>query len=142
MSLRIAIADDEPCMREFFCRVLVFFGHDITVAAENGRQLVEGCRNSQPDLIITDLAMPMQDGLEAVHEICTERPVPAIIVSGLDIVSSLPRICCDPVFAILVKPVRMDDLPPAIMLAMRRFDQDQMLRHELTRLRQQLSGKA
>lgn len=140
MSLQVAIADDDPWMREFLCRVLSYFGHRILVAAENGRQLVAACRRTQPDLIITDLRMPELDGLDAVHEICAIQAVPSIIVSGKENAALIPQIWRKSVFGFLVKPVKMDDLPPAITLAMSRFHHDQLLRNELQQLRQRISS--
>ena len=62
-SLRIAVADDELDMREFFQRMLSRNGHQVVSVAENGRQLVEQCRELQPDLVITDIKMPDLDGI-------------------------------------------------------------------------------
>ena len=43
-GLRIAVADDEPEMRDFFEKVLPRFGHQVVAVAENGAQLIEHCR--------------------------------------------------------------------------------------------------
>ena len=62
-SLRIAVADDEPEMREFLQRALARLGHEVVAAAENGAQLVECCRQLKPDLVLTDLQLPSGSGL-------------------------------------------------------------------------------
>ena len=139
-SLQVAIADDDPWMREFLCRVLSYFGHRILVAAENGRQLVAACGRTLPDLIITDLWMPELDGLDAIQEICEIQAVPSIIVSGKESNALIHQLWRESIFGYLVKPVKMDDLPPAISLAMSRFHHDQLLRHELHQLRQRISS--
>ncbi len=51
--LRIAVADSEADIRRFLCRALIHEGHRIVVAAETGRQLIDECREEQPDLVIT-----------------------------------------------------------------------------------------
>ena len=53
-SLNIAVADDEPRMREYYREALVRMGHRIAMTASNGRELIEGCRTTHPDLILTD----------------------------------------------------------------------------------------
>ena len=63
-ALRIAVADDELDMRDFFERMLPRCGHKVVSVAENGRQLIEHCRELHPDLIITDIKMPDLDGIE------------------------------------------------------------------------------
>ncbi len=53
--LRIAVADDEPDMRDYFARILPRLGHQVVAQAHDGRELVEQCRAAQPDLVITDI---------------------------------------------------------------------------------------
>lgn len=81
-SLRISIADDEPDMRDFLARILPRLGHEVVSAAENGRQLVADCQRLAPDLVITDVRMPGIDGLAAIAEIRSARPVPVIVISA------------------------------------------------------------
>jgi two-component system, response regulator PdtaR len=64
-ALRIAIADDEPDMRDYFQQVLPRLGHTVVAVAQNGRELVELCRTKNPDLVITDIKMPEMDGIDA-----------------------------------------------------------------------------
>ena len=49
-GLRIAVADDELDMRDFFERMLKRLGHQVVSVAENGRELVKHCRELRPDL--------------------------------------------------------------------------------------------
>jgi CheY-like chemotaxis protein len=78
--LRISIADDEPDMRDFLARILPRLGHEVVSAAENGRQLVADCQRLAPDLVITDVRMPGIDGLAAIAEIRSARPVPVPVI--------------------------------------------------------------
>ena len=43
-ALRIAVADDEPDMRDYFQTILPCFGHEVVAVAEDGRDLLEKCR--------------------------------------------------------------------------------------------------
>ena len=47
-SLRIAVADDEPDMRDYLKKVLERLGHVVLEPAENGLELVELCRELTP----------------------------------------------------------------------------------------------
>ena len=140
-SLRIAVADDEPEMRDFFEKVLPRFGHQVVAVAENGAQLVEHCRRLKPDLVITDIKMPDLDGIEASMQICRERSVPVILVSAYHDPALIERAEADHIMAYLVKPIGLADLPPAIMIAMRRFSELQALQKECTDLRQALTDR-
>jgi two-component system, response regulator PdtaR len=78
--LRIAVADDEPDMQEYFQKILPRLGHVVVSVAGSGRQLVEDCRSLQPDLVITDIKMPDMDGIEAAEALFLDRAVPVILV--------------------------------------------------------------
>ena len=140
-ALRIAVADDEADMRDWFERILPTLGHQVVSVAENGRELVEHCRSMKPDLVITDIKMPDLDGIDASQEICRERAVPIILVSAYHDPELIRRAEADHVLAYLVKPIGKASLEPAIGLAMRRFEELQALRKEAADLRQTLADR-
>lgn len=112
--LHIAIADDEPDMRDFLRKILTRWGHHVTCAAENGQQLIAGCAADPPALIITDLKMPEVDGIAAITAIWRDRAVPVIVISAYpqDIPEWLQQ---HPQLAsVLIKPVRTSDLEPVV----------------------------
>jgi len=139
--LRIAVADDEPDMRDYFVRILPALGHEVVAVAGNGRELVWQCRISRPDLLIVDIKMPEMDGIEAAEEIFRDQPVPVILVSAYQDPELLERAADEHVFAYLIKPIKRADLEPAIAIAMRRFEQFEALRREATDLRQALEDR-
>jgi len=140
-ALRIAIAEDEPDMREYLEKTLPLLGHQVVAVAANGRDLVLQCRAAQPDLVITDIKMPQQDGIEAAAQIFRESPVPVILLSAFHDTELIDRAEADHVLAYLVKPIKQADLAPAIALAMRRFQQFQALQKEAKDLRQALEDR-
>lgn len=116
--LRIAVADDDPRLREFYERALTWLGHHVVVLAADGEELVTGCMNSQPDLIITDMHMPRLNGAEAVERIWQTGHVPVIVMTGLPDANLLGRQSQQgPVY--LVKPVPLVELGQAIARAVR-----------------------
>jgi response regulator NasT len=139
--LRIAIADDEREVRNFFQEVLTRLGHEVVSAAETGRQLLDQCRTNHPDLVITDIKMPELDGVQAAAMLNRERPVPVILVTAHPNVDFLARAAEGHVMAYLVKPVKPVDLQAAIGLAVMRFGQFQKLTQEAANLRQALEDR-
>jgi response regulator NasT len=119
-SLRIAVADDERDMRDYFARILPRMGHRVVVSAADGEELVQGCRAARPDLVITDIKMPRLDGIEAAAALGRESGVPVILVSAHHDPERARAEGADNVVGFLVKPVRQADLGPAIALAMRK----------------------
>jgi AmiR/NasT family two-component response regulator len=140
-ALRIAIADDEPDMREYFQQVLPRLGHTVVGAARDGRELVELCRATEPDLVITDIKMPEVDGIEAAVQIYQDKPMPVILVSAHQNPNLAERADTDHVMAYLVKPIKQADLAPSIAVAMRRFEQFRTMRREADDLRQALADR-
>ncbi len=123
-TLRVAVADDEPLIRTFVEDTLSSLGHEIVVSAGNGVELLEGFRDGSPDLIVTDIHMPVQDGVDAVREICKERTLPVVFMTGFaerGKVAAYPGECG--VFVYLVKPVGSVKLQIGIDMVMARFRQ-------------------
>jgi two-component system, response regulator PdtaR len=139
--LRIAIADDELDMRDYFQKILPLLGHQVIAAAKDGRELVEMCAATRPDLVITDIKMPDMDGIEAAARIYKNAPVPVILVSGHHDPEFIRRAEAEYILAYLVKPIKQSDLAPAISIAMRRFKQFQTFRKEACDLKQALEDR-
>jgi len=140
-SLRIAIADDEPDMRDYFQEVLPRLGHTVVALAQNGRELVDLCRATNPDLVITDIKMPEMDGIDAAMKIYEERPIPVILVSAHHDANLIQRAETDHVMGYLVKPIKQADLKPTIAITVHRFEQFQAMRKEAADLRQALADR-
>jgi response regulator NasT len=111
------------------------------VTASNGEELVAGCRTARPDLIITDIKMPDMDGIEAAVRLYQELSVPVILVSAYHDADLIRRAEADHIMGYLVKPIKQADLEPVIALAMRRFEQFDLLRREAADLRQALEDR-
>jgi response regulator NasT len=140
-SLKIAIADDERDMRDYFQEILPLLGHQVIAVARNGKELVELCASVHPDLVITDIKMPDMDGIDAASQLYRRGPVPVILVSAFNDPEFIRRAEADHILAYLVKPIKQADLEPAIAIAMRRFEQFQELRKEATDLKQALEDR-
>ncbi len=128
-------------MREFYQEVLPLLGHEVVCVAQTGKELVAFCRASRPDLIITDIKMPDMDGIDACREICREEPVPVILVSAHDDPEFLARANENHVLAYLIKPIKRQDLQPAIQIAVRRNEEFHTMRKEASNLRQALQDR-
>ena len=80
-SIRILIADDHAIMREGL-RALIDAKPDMEIVGEaaDGIEAVLKARSLQPDVILLDLVMPRQDGIEAIREIKQENPNARVLV--------------------------------------------------------------
>ena len=140
-ALRIVVADDEPDVRDYYCKILPRLGHIVAAAAVSGEELIDLCRTHRPDLVLTDIKMPGLDGIDAAKLIYEEMPVPVILVSAYSDAKLIERAEADHIMSYLVKPIKQADLEPAIGLAMRRFEQFEALRREAADMRQALEDR-
>ena len=139
--LRIAVADDERDMRQFYHELLPPLGHEVVAVTETGRQLVEQCRAVRPDLVIADVRMPDMDGLAAAGAVNEQTRVPVILVTAYQDAEVLSSAGAGHVMACLTKPVKPVDLQAAISLAVQRFKQFRQVGEEAAGLRQALEDR-
>jgi response regulator NasT len=140
-SLRIVLADDDAAVRIAYARLLTALGHDVVSTAAGGRELVEQCGRHKPQLVVTDIKMADIDGIEAARLICQTEAVPILLVSGYVDTELIERAQTDYILGYLVKPVRKADLETAIVIAMGRFQEFQILQMEADHYRQTLAHR-
>lgn len=79
---KLLIADDDPSIRAYLARVLEHAGFD-TLEARDGSEILKQCAENEISVVITDLAMPAQEGLETIGELRRGFPkVKIIAISG------------------------------------------------------------
>lgn len=80
--MRILVVDDDEQLRTIIARMLEIRGHSVAQACA-GSQAIQMIRREPPDVVLTDLVMPFQDGLAVIMMLRKELPtVPAIAMSG------------------------------------------------------------
>lgn len=120
-TLKIAIADDEPAIRQHFANALQQLGHTITAVAADGLELLQACQVERPELLITDIQMDRVSGIDVVRELSTGVPVPTILISALSPPEALLQELNGQVVAFLRKPVKLAALTAAVNKAVRNY---------------------
>ena len=86
-------------------------GFEVMAEAGNGREALDLIENSKPDVVITDITMPIMDGLELSCILKKEYPtIRTIILTGYDDFKFAQRAIKYGVSDYLLKPVLPDDL--------------------------------
>jgi DNA-binding response OmpR family regulator len=105
-SATILVVDDEPTLRAVIRRALLREGYSVLIAedARRARELAAG--HSGPiDLLVTDVVMPGQSGLELARLLHAERPQLAILfISGFTFEEAVPGNDVNELMAYLPKP--------------------------------------
>lgn len=82
--IKIILADDHEIFRDGFKAMLKKQPSvELIGEAADGEELVELTRQSQPDVVVTDIKMPKMDGLQATKIIATEFPHIGIIALSM-----------------------------------------------------------
>src|SRR5712691_12465927 len=84
LSPRILIVDDAPDVRQLHERYLYGTGMEIATA-ENGTMALAAARRVVPDVIVTDVSMPVMDGLDLFRRLrddAATRDVGVVVVTG------------------------------------------------------------
>jgi response regulator NasT len=116
VSVRIAVAEDEPDIRRTFVRLLERLGHQVIFAVSNGAELLNQSLDDRVDVVIVDLDMPVMDGLAAAEEV-ERKGIPVILVSGHPDSESVV-VDQEPVVTRISKPASMEDIQRAIEQAL------------------------
>lgn len=82
MQLKMMIVDDEPVCRHGISTNINWAAHGIVIVAEaeNGREALEKALELEPDIVVTDIKMPVMNGIEFARELLARRPDTAVII--------------------------------------------------------------
>jgi|SRR5580658_3006755 DNA-binding NarL/FixJ family response regulator len=80
----VLVVDDNPIVRRAVCELFTREGDfEVCGEAENGREAIEKAQLLRPNLIVTDLSMPIMNGLEEARVLKRLMPaVPVIIFTA------------------------------------------------------------
>lgn len=102
---KLLIIDDDTIVRQSIVVYLEDSGFEVFQAAD-GPSGLESFRNNKPDLVITDLRMPVIDGLQVLRDIHEESAdTPVIVISGAGVISDVVEALRLGASDYLIKPV-------------------------------------
>src|SRR5258708_8623977 len=104
MTYRVLVADDDISIRSLIAEVLGDDGFEVTTAA-NGDEAWQEFEKARHEIVLTDIRMPLLDGLELLQRIRTTAPITRVLVltSFASIASSVQALK-DGAFDYLIKP--------------------------------------
>ncbi|MFZ4855804.1 MAG: ATP-binding protein [Desulfuromonadaceae bacterium] len=129
-SLTLLYVEDEEFTREIFSEFLSRLV-GVLITAKNGAEGLDAYRKHRPDIVITDVQMPVMDGMTMMREIRTldeYKPVPIFVMTAFDQVDylkrSIPLGVCEYVF----KPLDPGKFTESLLICSRRLLEEKKLR--------------
>jgi len=117
---RILVAEDEATVREFVARALGLAGHHVTTAVDGGEAL-EALDKAAYDLLLTDIVMPVMDGIALALRVARDYPgLPVLLMSGYPKERQRAHNIDVLVHDVLAKPFTLDELQKAVAKALAR----------------------
>lgn len=140
-SLRVVVAEDEALIRLDLVEMLTEAGYEVVGQAGDGEAAIEITEKEKPDLVVMDVKMPKLDGISAAERIANQRIAPVVILTAFSQRDLVERARDAGAMAYLTKPFTIEDLMPAIELAVSRFQEIKQLDAEVTDLQEQLRAR-
>lgn len=119
MPHKILVVDDEEQVRSVIQKILETFGYKVTVAAngEEGLRLALG--DSELELVLTDVVMPIMGGFDMITQLLAERPdIEVIFMSAYTGDEQLAEQVSAGRARFLAKPFKPSELDRKVKLAL------------------------
>ena len=137
--VRIVVAEDEALIRMDLVEMLIEAGYEVLAQASDGAEAIELVHEHKPDLAILDVKMPILDGISAAEEIISICPV--LMLTAFSQRELVDRARDAGVMAYVLKPFTINDLVPAIEIAISRHLQMRSLAEEVADLHERLETR-
>src|SRR6185295_8733028 len=131
MKGKILVVDDDASMTELLSERLRRRQFDVTTA-QGAAEARVAFDNAQPDVVVTDLNMPGQSGLQFCEWVVTNRAdTPVILITAFGSLDTAVAAIRAGAYDFITKPFEID----VLAIALERAIKHRELRHEVTRLR-------
>ena len=135
---RVLVVDDDPILRELLNDLLTSHGFRV-IKAENGKEALSKLESQQFDHVITDINMPVMDGLALLEEVQSRGfSVPVIVVSAFSDMDSVVRAFKLGASDFIAKPFRSEE---EVLLTLKKVAQKYRLERDNVRLREELQDR-
>lgn len=115
---RILITEDEDSLRSFVARALRMDGHD-TVEAADGAEGLEALADGHFDLLLSDIRMPVMDGIELTHKAAAAHPgLRILLMTGYAEQRERADDLASKIVDVVAKPFTLPDIRTAVARAL------------------------
>lgn len=108
-GLRVLFVDDQLDARELVSELLEVYGAEV-IAVESAESALKALENDSPDVLVSDIGMPREDGYDLIRKIRARQPdkggsIPALAVTGFAGLADNRRALAEGFQKYLAKPI-------------------------------------
>ncbi len=140
-GLRVLIVEDDTLVGMGLLRQLQKLGHTVVGQAADAAEARQMFRSREPELVLVDIRLGQDDGIELANDLLKQRRCPMIVISAFAEKNLIERATEAGVFGYLVKPVDDKTLGAQIEVALGRFKEAEELRAETAKLSHDLKTR-
>jgi DNA-binding NarL/FixJ family response regulator len=118
MPVRLLVTDDHGVLREGVISILADYPEfEVVAEAEDGKQTLELARETQPDVVVLDLVLPVMDGFQVAQRLRQSHPtIKIVVLSALTELEVVDQAMAMGVDAYVSKTRCLEDLVDALHL--------------------------
>lgn len=131
---RVLVAEDETLIRLDIVETLTDAGFEVVAEAANGEEAVRMVEETDPDICVMDVKMPVMDGITAAEKILENHNCAVVMLTAYSQTDLVERASAAGAMAYLVKPFTPADLLPALEIAYSRREEMLSLENEISDL--------
>ena len=138
---RVVLVDDHVPSRAAVAGAVGAIGGVIVAAGTSGEEAPSLVERHRPDVAILAIGLPDADGVDAAGAVMARAPCPIVLLTSRTDSGVVRRARDAGIMAFLVKPLRPEELEPAMELAVARFRELDAIRRENEDLKKAIESR-
>jgi len=138
---RVVVVDDHAPSQAAVATAVDSIGGTVVGAGISAAEALALVERFRPDVLIVAVGLPDGDGVDAAREVMARTPCPIVLLTSRTEATVIERARGAGVMGFLVKPLRPEELRPAIDLAVARFREFETIRRENEDLKNALESR-
>lgn len=139
--IKLMVVEDERILREGICKVGDWESYDVEICgvAANGKEALQKIEGQKPDIILTDVVMPIMDGIELAKAVYEQYPeIRVIFLSGHEEFEYVKKAMEYRASDYLLKPAKIEEIVRVVSEIRDEIEREKKRKQEEERIRKKL----
>jgi CheY-like chemotaxis protein len=119
----VLVVEDDELIRGIFVDIIKSKGYSV-LEGTNGREALQILEEQPINIIVSDMKMPVMDGLQLLREVKSKHPeIPVVVITGFDNVYTEQQVMAAGADAYVTKPFKVEDVSSTLQEVHQRIKQ-------------------